>query len=80
MAESSEELSPSERTKRYRFLAAEAYARAESTTDPISSARYLSIANSWHGLALEIERPLELTSSDNSSPSQIEPIDSGVAG
>ena len=79
MAEFPEELSPSERAKRYRLLAAEAYARAQSTTDPVSSAHYFRIANSWHGLALEIESPLELTRPDNSPPSQIEPIDPDAA-
>lgn len=79
MAGFPEELSPSERANRYRLLAAQAYARAQSTTDPVSSAHYLSIANSWHSLALEIERPLEFTHPENAPPSQIEPIDPDIA-
>jgi hypothetical protein len=70
MAEFFGELPPRERVKRYRLLAAEAYARAQGAADATSRAQYLTIANGWHALAVEAEHAAELTLPDAATPLQ----------
>jgi len=66
MAEFFGELSPRERVKQFRLLAAKAYALAQSATDEKKfRAHHLAIANSWHNLSLESERAAALVSTDD---------------
>jgi hypothetical protein len=53
--------SPAERARHYRELAANAMNMAENAPDPNSRASYVSMATAWHKLALEAERPAELS-------------------
>jgi hypothetical protein len=48
------------RVARYRQYASAALRRAAETTDTELHARYLSTAASWHTLASELERTIEL--------------------
>ena len=49
-------LPASERAKRYREFAAAAVHKATKTTDHAARAEYLSMASSWHAMAVELER------------------------
>ena len=55
MAEDYEDLSPAERVKRYRTLAAEANARAQSATNPELRDSYLQLAQGWTSLADQLD-------------------------
>ena len=46
-----------ERLIRYRQLARDALIQAFRTTDPSARAGLLGVANGWHGLATELEKP-----------------------
>ena len=53
-------LPPAKRAKLYRQFAADAIGFAESGADNDQRANFLGMASSWHALALEAERALEL--------------------
>jgi hypothetical protein len=56
------------RVTRYRQYASAALRRASETTDAELRARHLSTAASWHTLALEFERTIEIVQDRPDSP------------
>ncbi|MBV9331689.1 MAG: hypothetical protein JOZ55_09070 [Alphaproteobacteria bacterium] len=55
MTDKHEDLSPSERVQRYRTLADEANARAQSATNPELRESYLQLAQGWTSLADQLD-------------------------
>ncbi len=51
-------LPPNQRAKRYRHYAAETIIMAQAETNPDRRTEYLTLAECWHSLAVEAERPL----------------------
>ena len=51
-------LPPSQRSERYRHLAAKTITMAQAETNPDRRTEYLTLAAGWHSLALEAERLL----------------------
>jgi hypothetical protein len=66
-------LSPNQRAERYRHYAAETITMAQVETNPDRRTEYLTLAASWHSLAVEAERlsaglsPDEATDGDEHS-------------
>jgi hypothetical protein len=58
VAQSFDSLPSEQRAERYRQLANDAMQKAQGTSDPERRAEYITMATSWHNLAVETERTI----------------------